>query len=489
VTASTGEARQSGLKTPRAKTASPRTAAASAAATSRAASAATTSRAASAATVTALPTRPVSVPLLARPLASYYLLVASTALLVAFGLVMVWSSSYVETSGADSKVSFAIVQKQALWVAIGLPLLLLASRLPVKAFRFAAYPALLGAIVLLMAVLVPGLGVTLNGARRWLDLGGPFTIQPSEFAKLALLVWGADLLARKQQHRTFDTYRRMLIPLVPVTLVVLALIEKEHDLGTSMVVIAIVLALVWFAGAPGRLFGLVVAFVIGGVTLLAISQPYRMERLLNFGHPFKDLHDSGWQAGQGIYALGSGGWWGVGLGGSREKWGYLPEAHSDFIFAIIGEELGLMGTLAVLLLFAVLAYAGIRVAQRSRDAFSRLVAAGIVAWLMVQALVNIGAVIGLLPITGIPLPLISAGGSSLIFTLFALGMLMSLARHEPGAQAARAARAASAARRPGPVRRSFARMGALAHTADRAAPRPAARPEARPASQPTRRGR
>jgi cell division protein FtsW len=398
-----------------------------------------------------------ALPLLWRPLASYYLLVASTALLVCFGLVMVWSSSYVETSGNGSKVSFAIVEKQVLWVAIGLPALLVASRLPVKVFRFLAYPAVIGATMLLMAVLVPGLGVTINGAKRWLDFGGPFTIQPSEFAKLGLLLWGADLLARKHQHRTFDTYKRMLIPLVPVTLVVLALIEKEHDLGTSMVVITIVLALLWFAGAPGRLFGLLVGIVGFGVTLLAISQPYRMERLLNFGHPFKDLQNSGWQAGQGIYALGSGGWWGVGLGGSREKWGYLPEAHSDFIFAIIGEELGLLGTVAVLLLFAVLAYAGIRVAQRSRDTFSRLAASGVVAWLMVQALVNIGAVIGLLPITGIPLPLISAGGSSLILTLFALGMLMSLARHEPGAAAAIAARG------PNVFRRAASRTAAVLH--------------------------
>jgi cell division protein FtsW len=410
-------------------------------------------------TVTSLHERAAAraLPLLWRPLASYYLLVASTALLVCFGLVMVWSSSYVETSGDGSKVSFAIVEKQALWVAIGIPALLIASRLPVKVFRFLAYPALLGAIVLLMAVLVPGLGVTLNGAKRWLNFGGPFTIQPSEFAKLGLLLWGADLLARKHQHRTFDTYKRMLIPLAPVTLIVLALIEKEHDLGTSMVVITIVLALLWFAGAPGRLFGVLCGLVGLGVTLLAISQPYRMERLLNFGHPFKDLQNSGWQAGQGIYALGSGGWWGVGLGGSREKWGYLPEAHSDFIFAIIGEELGLLGTMAVLLLFAVLAYAGIRVAQRSRDTFSRLAAAGVVVWLMVQALVNIGAVIGLLPITGIPLPLISAGGSSLILTLFALGMLMSLARHEPGAAAAIAARG------PNVFRRAASRTAGLLH--------------------------
>ena len=413
------------------------------------------------ATVTAL-RRPSSsertaLPLLWRPLASYYLLLGSTALLVAFGLVMVWSSSYVEVTSQGSKVSFAIVEKQALWVAIGLPALLIASRLPAKVFRALAYPALFGAIVLLLAVLVPGLGVSVNGAQRWLDFGGPFTIQPSEFAKLGLLLWGADLLARKHQHRTFDSYRHILIPLAPATLFVLVLIEKEHDLGTSMVIITIVLALLWFAGAPGRLFGILVTTVTLGVTLLAISEPYRMQRLLNFGHPFKDLQNSGWQGGQGIYALGSGGWWGVGLGGSREKWGYLPEAHSDFIFAIIGEELGLVGTMGVLLLFAVLAYAGIRVAQRSRDTFSRLAASAIVAWLMVQALVNIGAVIGLLPITGIPLPLISAGGSSLILTMFALGMLMSLARHEPGAAVALAARG------PNLLRRSLRRAASALH--------------------------
>jgi len=389
-------------------------------------------------------------PLLWRPLASYYLLVGATALLVCFGLVMVWSSSYVEST----KVSFAIVEKQALWVGLGLPLLIVASRAPVRAFRLLAYPALVGSTVLLVAVLVPGLGVSANGATRWLDFGGPFTIQPSEFAKLGLLLWGADLLARKHRHRTFDSYRHILIPLAPVAVVVLALIEKEHDLGTSMVIITIVLALLWFAGAPGRLFGLVTIGVGIGVTLLTITKPWRMQRLLDFSHPFKDLQHSGWQGGQGIYALGSGGWWGVGLGGSREKWGYLPEAHSDFIFAIIGEELGLVGTIAVLLLFAVLAYAGIRVAQRSRDMFSRLAASAVVAWLMVQALVNIGAVIGLLPITGIPLPLISAGGSSLILTMFALGMLMSLARHEPGAAAAIAAHG------PNRIRRSVLRIAA-----------------------------
>lgn len=387
-------------------------------------------------TVTALWSKIENPPVLWRPLASYYLLLASTALLVGFGVVMVWSSSYVESD----QVSFAVVQKQLLWLSIGIPLMLVASRLPVSVFRYLAYPALFASCGLLVAVLIPGLGVSANGATRWVALGGPFTIQPSEFAKLGLVLWGADLLARKHKLGTLDSYRRILVPLLPISICVLALIEKEHDLGTMLVVLTIVLSLLWVVGAPLRLFVVTMLAVVGGVTYLAISEPYRLQRLLSFGHPFKDCLDTGWQACQGIYGLGAGGWWGVGLGSSRQKWGYLPEAHTDFIFAIIGEELGLVGTIAVLILFAVLAYSGIRVAQRSRDMFSRLVASAIVAWLMVQALVNIGAVIGLLPITGIPLPLISAGGSSLIPTMFALGILMSLARREPSAAAAIAAR-------------------------------------------------
>ncbi len=390
-------------------------------------------------------------PLLWRPLASYYLLFAATALLIVFGIVMVWSSSYVESTS----VSFTVVEKQALWVGIGLPLMFVASRLPVRAFRLMAYPALLGSLVLLFAVMVPGLGVSINGATRWLSLGGPFTIQPSEFAKLALVLWGADLIARKETLGTLDTTTRILVPLLPVGLVVLLFVVKGNDLGTSLVILTIVLTLLWCAGTPVRVIAGLIALTGSGVTYLAISEPYRLQRLLDFANPFKQLQGAGWQARQGIYALASGGWWGLGLGNSREKWGYLPEAHSDFIFAIIGEELGLVGSLAVLLLFAVLAYAGIRVAQRSRDAFSRLAASAVVGWLLVQALVNVGAVVGLLPITGIPLPLISAGGSSLLPTMFALGMLMSLARREPRAAMA------LAARRPGPFQRGRSRATVL----------------------------
>ena len=272
------------------------------------------------------------------------------------------------------------------------------------------------------------------------------------------MLWGADLLARKQKYGTLDSYRRMLIPLMPVTLIVLALIEKEHDLGTMLVVLTIVLALLWVIGAPLRLFAVIVSMVIAGVTYLALSEPYRLQRLLDFTHPcIKDLPERR-LAGVPGHLLARV-WRLVGRRPRQQpgEVGVPAEAHSDFIFAIIGEELGLVGTLAVLLLFAVLAYGGIRVAQRSRDTFSRLAASAIVAWLLVQALVNIGAVVGLLPITGIPLPLMSAGGSALIPTMFALGVLMSLARREPSAAAALRARG------PNVPRRAVRRVGSVLH--------------------------
>jgi cell division protein FtsW len=217
------------------------------------------------------------------------------------------------------------------------------------------------------------------------------------------------------------------------------------------VLLTIVLALLWVSGAPGRVFGAMVGAVVTIIGLLVVIEPYRLQRLTSFTDPFKDAHGSGYQAAQGIYALSSGGWWGLGLGGSREKWEYLPHAHTDFIFAIIGEELGLVGTLAVLTVFAALGLAGARVAMRSTDRFSRLAAATATAWIMAQALINIGAVINVLPVTGIPLPLVSFGGSSLLPTMAAIGMLLSFARREPGAAAALRTRG------PGPIRQFLAR--------------------------------
>jgi cell division protein FtsW len=379
------------------------------------------------------------VPLLARPMASFYLIASASVLLLGLGLVMVLSASSV-TSYANSGSSFSIFVKQLMWVGLGLPLLLLAMRMSTRVLRWMAYPLLLVTTLALMAVLVPGIGITANGARRWVGFGS-FTIQPSEMAKIALCLWGADLLVRKRRRLT--SWRHLLIPLLPGATLIAGLVMLEPDLGTTLVLLAIVMTLLWVVGAPARLFaGL---FVVVGVLVsyLAVMEPYRLERLASFADPFKDSQDTGWQAVQGLYALASGGWWGVGLGASREKWSYLPNAHTDFILAIIGEELGLLGTLLVIVLFGVLAYGGIRVAQRSADPFGRLAAAAITAWLVGQALINMGAVVGLLPITGIPLPLISFGGSSMLLSMFAIGILLSLAKTEPAAAQVLAARAAS----------------------------------------------
>jgi cell division protein FtsW len=391
-----------------------------------------------------------------RPLASYYLILGTTAILVMLGLVMVLSASSV-VSYVDTGNSFTLLQRQAMYVAVGLPLLWLASRLHPRVYRALAYPLLLASLAGLVLVLVPGLGVNVNGATRWINLGGPFRLQPSEFAKLALVLWGADLIARK--HKLLGDWRHLLIPLVPVAGFAVLLVMIGRDLGTTLVLLTIVLALLWVSGAPGRVFGVMVGGVVTIIGLLIAIEPYRLQRLTSFADPFKDAHGAGYQAAQGIYALSSGGWWGLGLGGSREKWEYLPHAHTDFIFAIIGEELGLVGTLAVLGVFAALGLAGARVAMRSTDRFSRLAAATATAWILAQALINIGAVINVLPVTGIPLPLVSFGGSSLLPTMVALGMLLSFARREPGAAEALRARG------PGPFRRLLARRRLAATTA------------------------
>lgn len=402
----------------------------------------------------------------ARPLLSYYLILASAGVLATIGLVMVLSASSV-TSYAASGSSFTVFGRQVVWVCVGLPALWVGSRLPTRVFRMLGYPLLLGSAVLLVLVLVPGVGRTVYGATRWIDLPGSVQYQPSEAAKLALALWGADLLVRKR--RLLGEWRHLLVPLVPVAAVFAGLVMLEPDLGTTLVLIVVVLALLFVVGAPGRLFGAVMVTAGSVGVLLIATSSYRMARVTAFLDPFADPQGTGFQAVQGLYALSSGGWFGVGLGASRQKWaGGLPNANTDYIFAIVGEELGLVGTVVVLLLFAVLAYAGIRVARRTFDPFERLAAAAVTAWLLGQALINIGAVVGLLPITGIPLPLISFGGSALVVTMFAIGMLASFARREPGAAAALAARRAAPSRgllrgrRLLPARGSAAPSGSVA---------------------------
>jgi len=390
--------------------------------------------------------------LLDRPLTSYYIVLGITVLLLVLGLVMVLSTSsavYLAQGGSP----YAGFQKQLIGAVIGLPLMWIAAKSSPVLFRAAAYPMV--ALSLLGLMLVLAVGTTVAGAERWIQVLG-FQIQPSEFAKLAFVLWGADLLARKERAGQLREWRHLLIPLLPGAAIVSMLVMLGDDLGTTFILLVIFLTLLWVIGTPGRLFISMLGLMGFAMVVLIIVASYRLQRITGFLHPQAQASGAGWQEIQGINAVGSGGWFGVGLGAGKLKWGWVPHANTDFIFAIIGEELGLVGTLCVTFLYGGLAYAGLRIARRVQDTFMRLAAAAATAWIVVQALVNMGAVLGLLPITGVPLPLVSEGLSSLLVTLVALGMLMSFAKREPGASQALAAAG------PGPVLRVLSWLGPAA---------------------------
>ena len=392
-------------------------------------------------TTTGQPSRPVDgwlagvrhsvAHVLDRPLTSYYLLLSASTLLLTIGLMEVLSATSVYSFTRFGS-SYHVFLKQLTWVLLALPIAFVASRLPHRVLRLVAWPALLVAVTLIYLTST-SLGFAVNGNRNWLALG-PLTMQPSELAKLAIIVWCADLYARKE--RLLDDWKHILVPMLPVTGLVTGLVVMQGDLGTALVLMAIILGLLWVVGAPGRLF--VGSFLfVGAVALyLASTSKERLERLTTFADPFKDYQGAGWQSAHGLFAMSSGGLFGKGISASQQKWGALPEAHTDFIFAVLGEELGLVGTLLVLALFLTIAYAGIRVATRTKDPFVRYMSAGITIWLTAQMMINIGMVLALLPVIGLPLPLVSYGGSALLPSLVALGLLVSFARSEPGAKAA-----------------------------------------------------
>ncbi|MET9443884.1 putative lipid II flippase FtsW [Streptomyces sp. NPDC006610] len=374
-----------------------------------------------------------------RPLTAYYLILGGSLLITVLGLVMVYSASQI-TALQMSLPGWYFFRKQLLAAVLGAVLLFAASRMPVKLHRALAYPILAGAVFLMALVQVPGIGVAVNGNQNWIPVGGSFQLQPSEFGKLALVLWGADLMARKQDKRLLTQWKHMLVPLVPAAFLLLGLIMLGGDMGTAIILTAILFGLLWLAGAPTRLFvGVLAVSAVIGAFLIRTSDN-RLERFSCIGATEMGSDGSCWQAVHGIYALASGGLFGSGLGASVEKWGQLPEAHTDFIFAVTGEELGLAGTLSVLALFAALGYAGIRVAGRTEDPFVRYAAGGVTTWITAQTVINIGAVLGLLPIAGVPLPLFSYGGSALLPTMFAIGLLIAFARDEPAARAALAMR-------------------------------------------------
>ncbi|WP_436971643.1 FtsW/RodA/SpoVE family cell cycle protein [Micromonospora aurantiaca (nom. illeg.)] len=400
--------------------------------------------------------------LLARPLASYYLLLSSAGLLLLIGLTMVFSATSVKdfAEGGDASASLT---KQAVFAVIGIGAFWACQRLPARTFRAVSRPALGVAVALLLTLnLLVALnslfGVTSIGPLKaellWLSLG-PISLQPVEVAKFALVLWAAHVLARK--GAALGWWKELATPLFPVVGLLFVLVGY-NDLGSMLCLLALVVGMLWAAGVRARVFAALSTIGLAGVGLLVAAASlgagsgsrdadnYRFGRLTMWLDPpdpktcFEQQLDYCYQLVQARYAIGNGGWFGVGLGQSSLKWNYLPEAHNDFIFAIVAEELGVVGCTVVLTLFAVLAYTGMRIARRVEDPFRRLAAAGVTAWLVGQAVINIGGVTGLLPLTGVPLPFISDGGSALVVTLAAIGMLASFARAEPDAARALHAR-------------------------------------------------
>ena len=352
------------------------------------------------------------------------MLMVPTALLLGIGLIMVFSASSV-AAYARYGSSFLFFQRQAVYAGVGVLGLLLLSRMPYAVWSRLAVSFLAATGILLLLVLHSGAGTSAGGSSRWLAVG-PITIQPSEIVKLALVAFAATVLTRKAA--LLDDLGHLLLPLLPVTALVCWLVMRQPDLGTTVILAGTIFVLLFIAGVRLRYLG--IAGIAGAAIgwALIMSAAYRRARFLSFLSPWKDPQNAGYHLIQSYIALGSGGLFGVGLGASRQKWMYVPNAHTDFIFSILGEELGLLVAICVLALFAVLLYGGIRVAAHAPDTFGRLLASGIVAWLGLQTIVNLGAVTGLLPITGVPLPLLSYGGSSLVVTLGAIGILLNIAR-------------------------------------------------------------
>ena len=369
---------------------------------------------------------------LARPLTSFHLMVSVATLLTSLGLIMVLSASGVHSYDQDGS-PWSIFIRQLMWAGLGLFACWIALRLPVRFLRATAFSAFSLTIVMLVLVLIPGIGHVANGTRGWFVIGG-LSMQPSELTKIAFVIWGSHLLAARRMERA--SLREMLIPVLPAAVLALGLIVVQPDLGQTVSLVIILLALLWFAGLPLKVFVSSLLAAMSAAAVLAVSAGYRSDRVQSWLDPSADAQGAGYQARQAKFALANGGVFGDGLGQGTAKWNYLPNAHNDFIFAIIGEELGFIGAFGLLCLFGLFAYTGMRIAKRSADPFLRLLTATATAWVIGQVFINVGYVIGLLPVTGIQLPLISAGGTSTATTLFMIGLMANAARHEPDAVAA-----------------------------------------------------
>jgi len=365
------------------------------------------------------PRRPVG-----RRTGPFLLLFLTVTALVLLGVVMTLSASAV-VSINTSDSAWSLFRRQLIWTALGGVVLFVTMRIDYRRLRILATPAIVGSLVLLVVVLLPGFGVNVNGATRWIRLG-PFSFQPSEVAKLAMVLFVADLLSRPS--RDIQNTAATLRPVVAVTGAVIGLLMLQPHLGNSVVIAIAVGSMLFLAGTPLlHLGGLSIVSAVGMVAVIA-GTPWRRHRWNVFMDPWRDPAGLGYQPLQSLHAITVGGLTGVGLGASKAKWGFLPFAHSDFIFAIIAEELGLLGAGAVVLLFVTLAFTGVVVALRAPDRFGMLLALGITMWIVSQAFLNIGSVTKVVPVVGVTLPFLSFGGTSLVVTMAAVGVLLNIAR-------------------------------------------------------------
>lgn len=373
------------------------------------------------------------------PTTSYYLLTAATILLLALGLVMVLSASTVyslrDTGGQSTLAWFA---NQAKYALMAIPVTLIIARLPLKWLRRLVWPAMLGSVALLLLGLVPAFRRGAGGNEAWIYIAGQ-SLQPGEIAKLGLALWLGLVLAHKRNR--LNKLTSLLFPAGVGIALVLGLVLHTRDVGTALIYVILVAGALWVAGVPSMWFAIAGMVGTGLLSAFIFTSDNRMNRIMSFlGRTEADPLGLDLQPMRALQGLGTGGWSGVGLGASRAKWLYLPEAHNDYIFAIIGEELGLLGSLVVLALFLTLAVGMTRVVKRHPDPFVKIATGAIGAWILGQAIINIAVTIKLFPVIGVPLPLISAGGSSLITTLIALGFVIAFARSEPGCAEALAAR-------------------------------------------------
>ncbi len=354
-----------------------------------------------------------------------YALILVTFLLLGIGLIMVFSASYViAEEGRGNPYHF--LQRQALWIALGLMAMYLLSRINYRSLRRLSLIFLLFSFILL-GLLFTGLGTDLGTeARRWLDLG-VFTFQPAEFCKLSFVIFTAAFMSSRS-IKMEDFWSSSFVPLVLAGIAFL-LVVLQPDFGSALILLGGTVVIILLAGLPFKQAVALALLSLPALAAIVIKKPYRLKRLLSFADPWADPSGDGYHIIQSLYALGPGHLFGVGLGRSRQKLYYLPFPHNDFIFAVIGEELGFVGATAVLLLFFVLVWRGIKIALTAPDTFGSLLAAGITTMLALQVLINIGMVTGSLPVTGINLPFISAGGSSVFFNLFSLGILLNISRH------------------------------------------------------------